>query len=245
MEKKKISAVLSLVLTLGMTSLLTASCSSAWDDKYADIPFEAMAASSISVDQESLEFPESGSSQSLGISVSGYWTATTSASWLSLSANHGKGNATITVEAEANLSNTQARTATITLGNGMETRQVSVSQQGASLPEVSTVSVSNVTKHSAVCYFTFSSALLDVTEYGVCYNSSGQTPTTSNSTVQRGQGGGKGGNPTFNLEGLKSKTTYQVRAYVVTSMGTLYSETAQFTTLVSAPNQDDNKTPQD
>ena len=243
METMKTKTLL-ITLTLTLTLTMLTACSSSWDDKYAGMPFVAMTASSISIDNESLEFPEQASSQSFSFSVAGYWTASTSASWLSLSATQGNGNGTIVVEAEAN-SNTQQRTAVITMSNGIESRQVSVTQQGASLPEVSGVSVTDITKHSAQCSFSFSSALLDVTEYGICYNSSGQTPDTRNSTVQRQQGGGKSGNPTFSLNDLKSKTTYQVRAYVVTSMGTLYSETTQFATLVSAPNQGDNQTPQD
>ena len=111
-------------------------------------------------------------------------------------------------------------------------------------PSVSEVSVADITKHSATLSFTFSSTSLDITEYGVCYSSSSNAPTKNDNTLVQ-QGGGREGNPSFEVSGLASKTTYNVRAFVVSALGIQYSETIQFTTPISAPNVGDNGTPQD
>ena len=120
-----------------------------------------------------------------------------------------------------------------------------VAFQSASQSSVSAVSVADLTKHTAVLGFSFSSSDADITEYGICYSSSNTTPTINNATIMSEQGGGRGGNPSFSVSGLVSKTTYYVRAYVVSMMGTQYGETIQFTTPTSAPNEGDNGTPKD
>lgn len=111
-------------------------------------------------------------------------------------------------------------------------------------PSVSEVSVGDITKHSATLSFAFSSASVDVTEYGVCYSSSSNAPTKNDNALVQ-QGGGRGGNPSFEVSGLASKTTYYVRAFVVSVLGTQYGEAIEFTTQISAPNEGDNGTPQD
>ena len=117
--------------------------------------------------------------------------------------------------------------------------------QSVSQPTVSAINIEDLTKHTANLSFSFASADVDVTEYGVCYSSSSNAPTIHNATVLNQQGGGRGANPSFAVSGLTSKTTYYVRAYVVSALGTLYGETMQFTTPPSAPNEGDNGTPQD
>ena len=49
----------------------------------------------------------------------------------------------------------------------------------------------------------------------------------------------------FALTGLNSKTTYHLRAFITTALGTHYSEVVEFTTLASVPNEGDNGTPQE
>ena len=159
-----------------------------------------------------------------------------------LSQDLGEGDATIDVQVEANKS-TQSRRAPVAFSNGLVTQNVIVTQAGVVLPTLTAISFSNITKHEAVLSFSYSSSELEVTEAGICISTSSQ-PDISSANVQKQRNSGKQASLTFAFKELKSKTTYYARPYVVTDAGVQYGETTQFTTLVSAPNEGDNQTPQ-
>lgn len=220
-------------------------CSSSWDEQFEPTPFEAMPSASLYVSSDFLEFSQNGSVEEFAINTPTYWTARTTASWIQLSSTMGKGNATMAVTAEPNLSSTQTRNAVINISNGIDNLSVSVIQNGVLPPSITYVNVSNLTRCTATLSFSFSSNHVDITEYGVCYSSSTNTPNKDNATTIGQQSDVRSGDFSFAVSGLKSKTTYYARAYIVSSLGIQYGEATQFTTPASSPNESDNGTPQD
>ncbi|MFO7621684.1 MAG: FISUMP domain-containing protein [Bacteroidales bacterium] len=75
----------------------------------------------------------------------------------------------------------------------------------------------------------------NVTARGVCWSSTSQTPTISDSKTEDGSGTGTF---TSNLTGLEPGTTYYVRAYAVNSAGTAYGNPISFTTLLAGQIRD-------
>ena len=94
--------------------------------------------------------------------------------------------------------------------------------------DVTTNNVTCITQTSATCggYITAYNGTA-VTDRGVCWSITSQTPTVSDSHTSSGTGSGSF---TCNLTGLTQNTTYYVRAYATCSGGTVYGETKQFTT---------------
>ena len=233
-----------LFIYIAVVNFFTA-CSSSWDEQFEPTPFEAMPSASLYVSSDLLEFSQNGSEEQFAINTPTYWTARTTASWIQLSSTTGKGNATMAVTAEPNLSSTQTRNAVINISNGIDNLSISVTQSGVLPPSITHVNVSNLTRYTATLSFSFSSIHVDITEYGVCYSSSTNTPSKDNAATIRKQSEVRSGDFSFAVSGLKSKTTYYARAYIVSSLGIQYGETTQFTTPASLPNESDNGTPQD
>lgn len=99
-------------------------------------------------------------------------------------------------------------------------------QTTATLPTVSTYSVSNILATSATGggNVTFNGGAT-VTSRGICFNTTG-SPTINNVTVNAGSGNG-----TFTAEmSLMPSTTYYVRAYATNSVGTSYGNQVSFIT---------------
>ena len=95
-------------------------------------------------------------------------------------------------------------------------------------PVLTTIAVSGITKISAAGGGNITSdGGSTITAHGVCW-STGVTPTISDSKTNDGTGTGSF---TSNLNGLSASTTYYVRAYATTSVGTGYGNTVSFTTL--------------
>lgn len=110
-------------------------------------------------------------------------------------------------------------------------------------PTVGELKVSDITKTSAVCTFSYNSPDIDVQYTGICYSTTEKNPTTNDITVSD-SANSKSGIATHNMTGLKENTTYYVRPCVTTSLGTTYGITVQFTTnKASSPSEDDNPTP--
>ncbi|HPH16389.1 MAG TPA: fibrobacter succinogenes major paralogous domain-containing protein [Bacteroidales bacterium] len=96
-----------------------------------------------------------------------------------------------------------------------------------SLPVVTTNDLSEITGTSAVCGGTVSSdGGNDITARGVCW-SEHENPTISDSITTDGTGDG---NFTSIIHGLTENTTYYIRAYATSSVGTAYGEQKVFTT---------------
>ncbi len=85
----------------------------------------------LSVNPTTLNYIAAGESKTVNVTSNTSWTATSSATWLTLSPASGSNNGTITAVASANTS-TSERTATITVsGNGVTSQTISVTQAGA------------------------------------------------------------------------------------------------------------------
>lgn len=97
----------------------------------------------------------------------------------------------------------------------------------ATIPELTTVAVTEVTLNSAV-----SGGIIvadggeDITAKGVCWSTS-STPTIADTKTSDGTGSA---NFTSNIVGLSEGTTYYVRAYATNEVGTAYGNELTFTT---------------
>ena len=100
------------------------------------------------------------------------------------------------------------------------------------LPTIAIFTIENITSSAASSGggVTASGGSI-VTAYGLCY-SKNQNPVISDSKTVDGNGLG---NFTTTLTGLTPATTYYVRAYATSSVGTAYSSQLLFTTLPLAP----------
>lgn len=96
-----------------------------------------------------------------------------------------------------------------------------------SIPSLSTASVTVVTFNTATSGGVVTSdGKADVTDRGVCWNTS-SNPTILNSKTSDGVGTGIF---VSNMTGLSSGTTYFVRSYATNSIGTAYGNEVQFST---------------
>ncbi len=97
----------------------------------------------------------------------------------------------------------------------------------ASVPVLTTQSISNITKFTASSGGTISSTGgSTITAKGVCWSTT-PNPTISNTKTSDGTGTG---NFTSSLTGLTAGATYYVRAYATNSVGTGYGIAVQFST---------------
>ena len=103
-------------------------CSTNWDEKYNDFPFETCANTSLSVSSDTLYFQSEASSRQLTISADSYWTAIPSANWIQLSESRAKGNSTLTISVSDNKNTIEQRKGSVIINNGIETITVYVEQ---------------------------------------------------------------------------------------------------------------------
>ena len=169
------------------------------------------------------------------------WTTQSSQGWAKLSDVSGEGSKTIMVTLTDNVSE-QSRTAEITISSSSKSEKVTITQAAGSKPTISDVVCSNTTQTSTTISFKCSS-MFPVTEYGVCYSTTNNNPTTNDHVVRMQAGSVKEGSPTIDLSGLSAGTTYYVRAYATNDVGTQYSATVIFTTVSNLPGRGDNITP--
>ena len=99
---------------------------------------------------------------------------------------------------------------------------------GYNLAIVTTDTITNLTPYSATCGGSIlDNGGVDVTERGVCW---GTEPNPTVDGVHTSDGSGMGAFTSI-ITGLERGTTYYVRAYATSSMGTSYGEEVGFTTL--------------
>ena len=97
----------------------------------------------------------------------------------------------------------------------------------ATIPELTTVAVTDVTLNNAVSGGTIiADGGEDITEKGVCWSTSAN-PTIADTKTSDGTGSA---NFTSNIVGLSEGTTYYVRAYATNEVGTAYGNELTFTT---------------
>ena len=167
------------------------------------------------------------------------WTIASNKNWATPNIMSGAGNASISVALADNTSE-EAREATITVSSNSKSETVTIRQGAATKPTVTALNVNYDGKTSAVISFSYNS-MFPVTEYGVCYNTTGQ-PTVSDAH-QSEAGNATQGTTTVSLTGLSYSTTYYVRAYAKSAVGITYSESTSFTTANNWPGGDDNTPP--
>ena len=167
------------------------------------------------------------------------WTIASNKNWATPNTMSGAGNASISVALADNTSE-EAREATITVSSNSKSETVTIRQGAATKPTVSALNANYDGKTSAVVSFSYNS-MFPVTEYGVCYNTTGQ-PTVSDAH-QSEAGNATQGTTTVSLTGLSYSTTYYVRAYARSAVGITYSESTSFTTANNWPGGDDNTPP--
>ncbi len=93
-------------------------------------PANSTPTNTLSVSPTSLSYTVNGESKTVTVTCNTSWTATSSASWLTVSPASGSNNGTITARASANTAASQ-RTATITVSaNGVTSQTISVTQTG-------------------------------------------------------------------------------------------------------------------
>jgi len=129
---------------------------------------------------------------------------------------------------------TKAGTYTVTLAvnfrnkNSSDTRTITVT--ALQLSTVSTTAMSNIAATTAIGGGNVTSdGGIPVISRGICYNTL-PTPTITNSIVTSN---GTTGSFTCNLINLSLNTKYYVRAYVTNSIGTVYGNEINFTTLTN------------
>ncbi len=191
----------------------------------------------LNVNKSSLDFTYQGGSSSITVDANVDWTATSDANWCTLS----KTSSGFTVTAQTNNSYL-SRTAKISVKNSSVSNSpvIAVSQGAPKEPTVGSLTISDITKTTANCSFTFNSSDLSVIKCGVSYGLAENSLTNDIYASYSSYSG----TASLNLSGLTQNTTYYVQPYVVTSAGTTYGNVAQFTTLdIISPNENDNPTP--
>jgi len=119
---------------------------------------------------------------------------------------------------------------------GMSVRCVLGEGEFASLPTVTTATVSEITDTTATCGGNVTAdGGGNVMARGVCWSTS-QNPTINDSHTTDGNGTGSF---TSSLTGLAAGTTYYVRAYATNGAGTVYGEEVSFTTEDATPTATD------
>ena len=109
------------------------------------------------------------------------WTISSNANWATPNVTYGEGNASITVSLTDNTSE-EAREAIITISSNTKSETVTIRQGAGTKPTITSMNVNYDGKTSAEVTFTYSS-MFPVTEYGVCYNTTGQ-PTINDVRLQ-------------------------------------------------------------
>ena len=165
------------------------------------------------------------------------WTATTNANWITLNPSYPH----LVIYVSDNISYTP-RTANIVVKGSTASATITVAQAALQEPTIYDASMSSITKNSALGQFSFQSSDIDIQICGICYSSTSKEPTTNNEHVY--QNNTYYSTVSFLLSGLSENTTYYARPYIITSIGTTYGNTIQFTTLMTkSPGEEDNPTP--
>ncbi|WP_155832853.1 LamG-like jellyroll fold domain-containing protein [Hymenobacter swuensis] len=101
---------------------------------------------------------------------------------------------------------------------------------GDQLPTVTTSAATTITNNSAILGGTVNGNGTTVTERGVVYSSSDNTPTIGEAGVVQDTNPSTTSPFSENIMGLTAATTYYVRAYAINAAGTSYGATETFTT---------------
>lgn len=190
-----------------------------------------------------ISFEAIGGTQGLRLEGTATWTATSSATWLTLDKISGEGTDELQLTCDANnLENERQATITISYGaiSKHQTIVVSVTQKAAQLPVLTQPVAVSVGREQMTVKSSVSSHF-PITERGFVWSTTNSTPTTANSS-KRAEGTSEGSFQT-DITGLSSGTTYYIRAFATSAVGTAYSPVLTVTTAGGRPGEDDNPTP--
>lgn len=193
----------------------------------------------LTVSPQTLDFGYKEEEKTVALTTNTTWAVTSDQSWCTVNKSSGSNNENITVKVSQNNS-PEKRTANVKITAGGKAETVTVTQTGGTLPVVSNLNVTDITAYDASCTFDATSDEA-ITECGVCYSTSNQTPTI-NDTKAASSSSASSTAKSVKLTNLTKKTIYYVRAYATSAIGTSYSDVKTFTTK-GAPEEDDNGKP--
>lgn len=215
------------------------SCSSEEETDY--IPMSGEIDFYMSVSPTSATVEARDATKTISITSNTTWTASKSDDWCDMSSTSGSGDQDIELIFDDN-TDLESRQITITVVSSVTTSTVTITQQAGSLPSISDPTVSDIERYSAIVSGTYESQF-DATEYGVVYSTTSKQPTADDDSCVSYTDGGTSGTIYAELSNLNSATTYYVRLFVVSAVGTEYSSASSFTTSGATPSEDDNPTP--
>ena len=208
---------------------------------------------SLNLNPEELStFEAMGGEQSITITSNVRWYVdTTGKDWLTPSAEEGVGNGTLTFSCQPNYT-TEENTARINITAGSRNpieKTIRVTQKAGKLPEItSPLAIVDNTTSSSGATFTFGyESMFPLTDYGICYSTTNDTPTVDDTCIPLGEGSTSNSAVSVTLDNLTPFTDYNVRAYVKSPMNNgavIYSNTVTLHTLGTAPSGDDNPYPE-
>lgn len=194
----------------------------------------------LTVSPQTLDYSYKAEEKTVSITTNASWTISSDQAWCTVGKSSGSGNENIAIKVSQNNS-PDKRTANVKITAGGKTETVTVTQNGGTLPSVSNLNVTDITSTEASCTFNATSDEA-ITECGICYSTSNQTPTISDSKVVSSTAASSTAK-SVKLSNLTKKTTYFVRAYAISAIGTSYSDVKTFTTKSGTPDEGDNGKP--
>ena len=171
-----------------------------------------------------------------------HWTVsiTGNTDKISVAPTAGDNDGRITISVKDNNTADKQEAVVTIKGTGGVTKQLKIEQAAANAPTITLPQISGVMANEATVSFTFDSSI-PVSSCGICYATTHKAhditqdaivlSSTNTSPVE------------VKMTGLTSGTKYYVYGYVITSAGTHYSETVNFTTQSRKPGGDDVVTP--
>lgn len=190
----------------------------------------------------SLTFEAVGGMKDFVLEGTAAWTVSSSAEWLTLDPLSGTGTTTIHATCADN-TELKSRSAqiTITATSTGSTQTIEVQQLPASVPTLGNFRLVSAERTEATLAARALSDF-DILEYGFCYSTTNEKPSTADTKVEATDRDAQG-DYSATLTDLQSGTTYYVRAYARSKVGTGYSSVISVTTSGGKPGEDDNPKP--
>ena len=187
------------------------------------------------------DFSNAGGYQDVTITSNTTWNVSASKDWVKCSVDKEGNNGRVRITVDPN-TDKEDREAVVEFKGEVVVEKLTIKQEGNTATSFSVLQITDVTKNSAVVKFSYDAGS-SITSYGVCYAKI-DNPDLSNALGNVSEvGTSKQWTASLTLTGLEPNTVYYVRAYVITAMGTQYSESQSFITASGWPGGDDNVTP--
>ena len=186
-------------------------------------------------------FSNAGGYQDITITSNTTWNVSASKDWVKCSVDKDGKNGSVRITVDPNTAKDE-REAVVEFKGEVVVEKLTIMQEGNTATTFSVLQITDVTKNSAVVKFSYDAGS-SITSYGICYAKI-DNPDLSNAIGNVSEvGTSRQWTASLTLTGLEQSTTYYVRAYVITAMGTQYSDSQSFTTASGTPGSDDNVPP--